>query len=196
MGSDLEVLDEPLSLLLEHSRIPIAFVVDRIFDVEDVEGGVRGLTLSERELATPYEKDYDAIEGEGPTRWAHRFDLSNWGLLGVHADGQRVGGAVVAFNTPGVHMLEERSDIAVLWDLRVVPKWRRQGAGAKLFGATESWARGRGCSWLKVETQNVNVAACRFYSRQGCVLGAINRFAYRNFPEEVQLLWYKNLDKT
>ena len=23
-------------------------------------------------------------------------------------------------------------------------------------------------------------------------LGAINRFAYRDFPEETQLLWYKN----
>lgn len=196
MGSDLEVREEPLSLLREHSRIRIAFVVDRIFDVEDIEGGVAGITLRERVLATPHEKDYDAIEGEGPTRWAQRFDLSNWGLLGVHADGRRVGGAVVAFNTPGVHMLEGRSDIVVLWDLRVAPTWRRQGAGAKLFGATESWARERGCSWLKVETQNVNVAACRFYSRQGCVLGAINRFAYRDLPEEVQLLWYKNLDKT
>ena len=46
---------------------------------------------------------------------------------------------------------------------------------------------------MKVETQNVNVPACRFYARQGCVLGAINRFAYPDLPDEVQLLWYKTL---
>jgi len=26
-----------------------------------------------------------------------------------------------------------------------------------------------------------------------CVLGAIDRFAYREFPGEVQLIWYKDL---
>ena len=62
-----------------------------------------------------------------------------------------------------------------------------------LFRAAEAWSRDRGCRQLKIETQNINVPACRFYLRQGCVLGGINRFAYREFPEEVQLLWYKDL---
>jgi hypothetical protein len=30
-------------------------------------------------VADPYVKDYDAIEGEGPSRWAKRFDVSTWG---------------------------------------------------------------------------------------------------------------------
>lgn len=38
-----------------------------------------------------------------------------------------------------------------------------------------------------------HVAACRFYSRQGCVLGAIDRFAYPELPQEARLLWYKDL---
>lgn len=59
----------------------------------------------------------------------------------------------------------------------------------------EAWAAARGCRQLKIETQNVNVPACRFYARQGCVLGAINRFAYREFPDEVQLLWYKAISQ-
>jgi streptothricin acetyltransferase len=46
---------------------------------------------------------------------------------------------------------------------------------------------------LKVETQNINAAACHFYARQGCTLGGINRFAYPLLPLEVQLLWYKDL---
>jgi hypothetical protein len=51
----------------------------------------------------------------------------------------------------------------------------------------------KGCFRLKVETQNINVPACRFYVKQGCVLGAIHRFAYPEFPDEAQLLWYKDL---
>jgi hypothetical protein len=51
----------------------------------------------------------------------------------------------------------------------------------------------RECRQLKVETQNINVPACRFYARQGCVLGVIDRFAYPTLPDEVQLLWYKDL---
>jgi GNAT superfamily N-acetyltransferase len=90
-------------------------------------------------------------------------------------------------------MLEGRDDIALLWDIRVAPTARRRGVGAALFRAAEAWARARGAAWLKVETQNVNAPACRFYVRQGCTLGAVHRFAYPALPDEVQLLWYKRL---
>ena len=46
---------------------------------------------------------------------------------------------------------------------------------------------------MEVETQNINVSACRFYARQGCVLSAVNRFAYPELPDEVQLIWRKDL---
>lgn len=51
----------------------------------------------------------------------------------------------------------------------------------------------RGCFELKIETQNTNVAACKFYERQGCELRNINRAAYPDLPNEVQMLWYKKL---
>jgi GNAT superfamily N-acetyltransferase len=66
-------------------------------------------------------------------------------------------------------------------------------AWAALFRAAEHWARARGCRRLKIETQNVNVAACRFYQKMGCTLGAIDRFAYPGQPAEVRLLWGKAL---
>jgi hypothetical protein len=44
-----------------------------------------------------------------------------------------------------------------------------------------------------IETQNTNVPACHFYTARGCELGAINRFAYPTLPNEIQLLWYKDL---
>src|SRR4051794_41877127 len=99
----VEVTEEPAAALAELARIPISFVVRSVFDVaEDADGFV----LTERNLAAPYVKDYDAIGGEGPTRWAHRFDLSNWGFLAARVDGRLVGAAAIAFDTAGGGMLE------------------------------------------------------------------------------------------
>ena len=179
--------------LREHGRLSIAFVVDRILEVTLADGGLSGMSMTEVPVADPYLKDYDAIEGEGPGRWADRFDISNWGMLGAYQHGARVGGAVVAFRTAGLNMLDGRDDVAVLWDIRVMPGCRRAGMGSALFQAAEDWAAARGCGWLKVETQNVNAAACRFYRKMGCTLGAIDRFAYPELPGEVQLLWWKAL---
>ena len=119
--------------------------------------------------------------------------MSNWGVFAARVEGRRVGGAVVAFNTPGMIMLEGRDDLAVLWDIRVCPEARGRGVGSALFCAAEAWAKARGCRQLKVETQNINVAACRLYEHQGCMLTAIDRFAYPELPDEIQLLWYKVL---
>ena len=177
----------------EYARISIAFTVDRILEVTLAHGGLGGIVLTETPVADPYVKDYDAIKGAGPTRWARHFDVSNWGLTWAHRDGARAGGAVIAFRTPGVHMLGGRDDVAVLWDIRVAPGQRGTGVGSALFRAAEGWAAARGCGWLKIETQNVNAAACRFYQRMGCTLGAVDRFAYPELPGEVQLLWWKAL---
>lgn len=189
----MNIIEEPINAAAELALIPIAFEVESVFDVSARDGGLGGLVLSERRLDVPYVKDYDTTEEESPARWAERFDVSNWGLVGAHSNGARVGGAVIAFNTEGVNMLEGRSDLAVLWDIRVSPQARGRGVGSALFRAAETWAAARGGRQLKIETQNINVGACRFYARQGCVLGAINRFAYNELPNEVQLLWYKNL---
>ena len=190
---DIEIAEEPIESVAELARFSIAFQVETVFDVSDRDGGLGGLVMSERRIDVPYVKDYDAIDGEGPAQWTRRFDISNWGLIAAYANGVRVGAAVIAFNTVGIDMLEGRKDLAVLWDIRVSAEARRRGVGSALFRGVEAWSVARGCRQQKVETQNVNVPACKFYARQGCVLGAINRFAYPTLPDEVQLLWYKSL---
>ena len=189
----IDVSEEPISAVAEYARIPIAFEVKEVLDVVADERDPTGFRLSERRVAMPYLKDYDAISQERPTEWAQRFDVSKWGLLVGRNDGQYLGGAAVAYDTPGLDMLEGRSDLAVLWDIRVAPAMRQHGVGSALFQAVEAWASARDCRHLKVETQNINVAACHFYARQGCMLRAVHRGAYPDFPNEVQLLWYKDL---
>jgi hypothetical protein len=67
----LDISEEALTLaaLDEHAAIPIAFVADRILAVTLVDGGLGGMSLTETAVASAYVKDYDAIEGEGPTCW-------------------------------------------------------------------------------------------------------------------------------
>ena len=187
----LDIRLEPLSSLEEYASIPIAFEADSVLDISTDTPG--SFVLTERRIDVPCIKDYDAIAGEGPLRWREQFDLSNWALFIARAHERAIGGAAVAFDTPGVDMLEGRSDLAVLWDIRVAPDARGHHIGRRLFQAAEMWAREKGCSQLKVETQNINVAACRFYERQGCSLRVVDRFAYRDLPDEIQLLWYKDL---
>jgi GNAT superfamily N-acetyltransferase len=195
---ELDIRTEPVTPenLREHARISIAFQVDRVFDVTHQHNGRGGFAFIERPLAVPYVKDYDTLPGNSPENWAHRIDVANWWLLTARSDGRPVGGAVLAFDTEGVHMLEGRRDLTALWDLRVAPEMRRSGVGSALFAAAAAWAQSHGCHQLKVETQNVNVAACEFYASHGCRLGAIHRFAYSDLPDEVQLLWYKDLTDT
>jgi ribosomal protein S18 acetylase RimI-like enzyme len=189
----IQIVEEPIAGLRELSDIPIRFRVESIFDVHVEDHGLGRIRLHERPLAEPYEKDYDREAGAAPSDLQDRFDVSNWGLLGAHVGGSRLGAAVLAWNTPGVDLLGGQHDVAVLWDLRVRPDARRRGVGSALFRAAERWAAARGCARLTVETQNVNAAACRFYERQGCILAGADRFAYPELPGEIQLIWQKRL---
>ena len=183
----VSIVEEPLGRLTDHSEIPIRFEVASVFEVEGDDPALAN--LSERPAEPAWIKDYDAIEGEGPTWWAKQWNISNWGLLAAYDEGQRIGGCVLAYKTDGVDKLEGRDDVAALWDIRIHPDWRGLGAGHQLFGAAVAWARERGCRVLVIETQNINVAACRFYHRQGCRLSSIDRNAYIELPDEVELMW-------
>jgi GNAT superfamily N-acetyltransferase len=188
---NIRIREENGSNLAEYAETPMAFTVNRMLTVK--EKGLGGIILREHKVDPPYTKDYDAYPGERPSTWADRWDLSNWVFFSAFSDDERVGGAAVAWNTPGVFMLEGRQDLAVLWDIRIRPEHQGKGLGSHLFKAAEAWALGKGCHCLKIETQNVNVPACRFYQKQGCVLGAINTFAYPDLRGEICLMWYKEL---
>lgn len=181
-----------------YSRVPIAFAVESLLRVHLVDSGLGGMLLEEEPVQPPYVKDYDAYEGGGPEQWSQQFDVRRWGFFLAREGDQTLGAAAVAWKTPGLHMLAGRTDMAVLWDIRVHPDFRRQGIGQRLFWHAADWARARGCRLFKIETQDVNVPACRFYQRQGCTLGEIDCFAYARHPpvaHEVMLIWYLDLER-
>src|SRR5579863_9108754 len=165
----LRLSEEPFTLLEEYIRVPISFTVERVLDVSAGIDSINGGTFTEHTLEHPYEKNFDLIEPS--LNWSKIFDVTNWGMIIARDEDRIVGGAIVAFKCDTCNMLEGRDDLAVLWDIRVSPEYRRHGMGAMLFSAAETWARSRQCRELKIETQNINVPACRFYWRMGCKLG-------------------------
>jgi len=59
-----------------------------------------------------------------------------------------------------------------------------------------SWSKGQGLKQMKIECQNNNVPAVKFYHKQGAVLSAIDEYAYYNQPkyrDETQLIWFLDL---
>jgi GNAT superfamily N-acetyltransferase len=182
----LRIVEEPVDRLGAHASIPIAFTVERRLEVTALGAGLSGLRFTDVAVDTPWVKDDDAIPDNSPASWPARFDLSDWGLLAAYDAATLVGGAVVIPS-------HERAGRAVLWDLRVRPEWRSRGVGTALFAQAERWARAQGCDLLEVETQNVNVAACRLYARAGCEVCGVDRDAYEAFPDEVRIDWCKAL---
>jgi len=191
----IEIQKIPANRLGEYAAIPIRFQVRSRYQVEQFMEGVGGLLMREVKVVPPYFKDYDI--DETPLDWPNKFDIANWGIFLAKEEEKAVGATAVAIDTPDATMLEGRRDLAVLWDIRVRPERRGTGIGKALFRHAAAWARARGCRQMKIETQNVNVPACRFYIHMGCELGMVHRYGYAGIPavaDEAMLFWYLKLD--
>ncbi len=191
MLRQVEIHQCNLSELKTYSQISIAFRVESIYRIKD--NGLTGIELCEEKVKNPYIKDYDTAKGEGPTRWFKRFDVSDWAIFRVFEDGRAVGGAVVA---PGFLVGDLDKRFSQLFDIRVEPEKRGTGIGTLLLKNVNEYLRRLDVKYLKIETQNTNVPACKFYRQQGCSLGSIERYAYHDYADvehEVRLLWYLTL---
>jgi GNAT superfamily N-acetyltransferase len=182
--------------LTPYASIPTAFEVTSILHVEPADRGLGGIRLIEHPVSDPYVKDYDAQEDGGPEHWSDLHALSKWAIFLGLADDRPIGGATVALDTPDISGFHNSVDIAGLWDFRVHPDFRRQGVGTALLNRVVEAARSHGCPRLKIETQSINVPACRFYAARGCILGGLDVHAYGSDPacaHETMLLWYLDL---
>ena len=187
---DIRVQEAGSEDLAQHAEIPIAFLVDRVL-VPEPGGGPLDFVVKHQ--PEPWLKDYDTEEGGDPAHWPRRFDTSTWRVISAWSGGSRAGGLVLVADVSGLDMLEDRSDLALIWDLRVAPEFRGRGVGARLVASAVEWARSFGHRELKVETQNINVGACQFYKSQGFELRSAVRGAYRALPDELQMLWYRGV---
>ena len=119
---------------------------------------------------------------------------------GVHTSRPEFRGTVIAAPATGGSAAGEfaaaaptaGADDAFLWDIRVAPACRG-GVGRALLTFAEFHARASGRRRMTVETQDIYVPACFLYAAAGYALVEVNRGAYAELPDEVQLIWRKDL---
>ena len=70
--------------------------------------------------------------------------------------------------------------------------YRGKGIGHALINTAIEWAKQNNLCGLMLETQDVNLLACRFYSKLGMKIGAVDNMLYANFPtyNERAIFWY------
>lgn len=163
------------------------------YKVKRVNNGLGGL-LFEEVPVTLYVKDLSVYERAA--EYEKEFDITSWRFYMAFAGDKPVGAMTVAGKTKGLNMLGGRTDACVLWDIRVADGYKHQGIGQKLLGLGIAGAKQDGYAQMIIECQNNNVAACKFYQKQGAMLSKIDMYAYYAEPEvrdEVQLVWYLEL---
>ncbi|QDU25620.1 TDP-fucosamine acetyltransferase [Anatilimnocola aggregata] len=190
---NLQLREQLPNFIAQYGSIPIAFEVNEHLAVELFADGLGGIRLIRRDVDAPYKKDYDSLPGQSPDGWAKQWDLTKWCLCAAFSDEAHVGSVAIIIDTTQVYGRLRDNAEAVLWDIRVRPDYQRRGVGRQLLAFAERRARSAGKQRLSVETQNNNVPACRFYAAAGFELRCVDRFAYPLLPNEVQLIWSKQL---
>ena len=81
---------------------------------------------------------------------------------------------------------------AFVEDIAVAQGYRGKGFGAMLIEKAILWAKEKELCGLMLETQDVNLAACRFYHKLGFRIGAVDTMLYANFDsgDEKAIFWY------
>ncbi|PJF36531.1 MAG: hypothetical protein CUN49_05000 [Candidatus Thermofonsia Clade 1 bacterium] len=147
--------------------------------------------LSERRLARPFDKGglYD-FTPEVQAAIRQRFKRGE-------AAYQRL---AVLNGTRRIALLDMEwqpwNQTAYLWNLMIDLDFRRQGIGRRLWHLAVSAARSWDARAILLETQQTNIAACRFYQRMGCRLVGLNEAMYGDFSQaegapivEIALFW-------
>jgi GNAT superfamily N-acetyltransferase len=144
-------------------------------------------------MREPYIKRYDDHAESDPRQWPALFTLDRWGFFLARQVDKVLGGAAAAPGSDVSTGGELLATSAVLWDIRVDERSRREGVGAALFRAVERWSIARHFSRLVAETQDTNVGACRFYQSMGCTLTGWELDGYADVPGEARLVWERAL---
>lgn len=114
------------------------------------------------------------------------------GTLG-EAEGQAVFFAMESGRCVGqIHLRRAWNGMLSVEDIRVREDCRRRGVGRKLLDAAVAYGKAQGYAALRLECQNNNVGACRFYAEYGFLLMGMDQAVYMTTPHkgETALYWY------
>lgn len=189
MARDYRFYEDNVCVPSDYVSVPISFTTSRRLDPEALKRG----EFVEMPMLERF-KDYDNPELEGIEATVRQFDTRKWQSFGADDSQGRAAGLVIARQCPAFDMLENRRDLAVVVDVRVRPNVRGKGLGRTLMAHALEWCQEKRCSEVKVETQDINVNACRFYAALGFHVAEVNRDAYPAEFDETQVIWRRFLN--
>lgn len=176
-----------------YDQVSMIVNVESEYFIEKINNGLGGIIIKEQPV-TPYIKDLGKYEIAA--EYEKKFNIVNWHFYMAFDGETPVGATTLVSRTKEINMLDDRDDLCVLWDIRVANGYKYKGIGQKLFDYGREWAKKQGLKQIKIECQNNNVPACKFYHKQGAVLSKIDEYAYHNDDDarhEVQLIWYLDI---
>jgi GNAT superfamily N-acetyltransferase len=189
----MQVVDPISAFFEEYGKVSMLVDVRSKLQLDKIDRGLGGILLREVPVV-PYVKDLGQYEL--PTEFSEKFDIGHWAFFAAYDRGSMVAAATIACRTKEINMLCGRDDLCLLWDIRVDDRYKRLGVGSRLFDMARDWAKGQGFLQMKIECQNTNVPAVRFYHKKGANLCALDEYFYYDDLEsrdEVALMWYVNL---
>ena len=135
--------------------------------------------ISEELFDNPYEKTYPDDMFDPMTY----IDNPNEAAFLAMFDGKCIGSLRVG---------KRWNSNAFVDDLAIDMAHRGKGVGTMLMDAAVNWGKEMGLYGISLETQNLNLHACRFYLKYGFKLGGIDRYVYTNkdYRDEIALYLY------
>ncbi|MYL64285.1 GNAT family N-acetyltransferase [Bacillus hwajinpoensis] len=91
-----------------------------------------------------------------------------------------------------IRIIKEWNRFCYIENIAIKKKYRGSGVGKLLLNKAEEWAKQRNLIGMSLEAQDDNLGACRFYVKQGYILGGVDTLKQSFNPNiETTLYWYK-----
>jgi Acetyltransferases len=140
-------------------------------------------TSSEELYNEPYEKIYTDKDEESEENYAEYIENPDKTVFLYYGNQECVG---------RVRIRRNWNRYAFIEDIAVAESGRGKGIGSALIEKAIEWAKQKELYGLMLETQDVNLLACRFYRKTGFEIGAVDTMLYSNFDckDEKAIFWY------
>lgn len=136
---------------------------------------------------------YDLNDEDDIDTWKDILNFDHSCILVAKENDKYLAGAVVATHSPKVNLLKGFKDTAILWDIRVDPKFQGRRIGSLLMEEVIKFSKSKGCKKLLIETQDNNAKAIDFYLKCGAYLHLVREHVYEDYPLEKQYLFLIDL---
>ncbi|MCA0151098.1 GNAT family N-acetyltransferase [Rossellomorea vietnamensis] len=91
-----------------------------------------------------------------------------------------------------IRVVKDWNRFCYIENIATKKEYRGSGVGKLLLNKAEDWAKQRGLIGMSLEAQDDNLGACRFYLKQGFILGGVDTLKQSYNPNiETTLYWYK-----